>query len=85
MYQRKLVRLGQKGLTVARVKKTETNMKKIIKETMIEQKRDERSREIREENTIIHRVKESNDENPAQGKQHDLDFFHTLCTEELGL
>ena len=59
------------------------NMRKIVKETMLEHKKNEKSRETREENIIIHRVEESKAKNSVQRKKDDTDFFNTLCTEIL--
>ncbi len=60
-------------------------VRKIVKNTMMEHKKDEKSRETREENIIIHRVPESNSEDPEERKGADTKFFQSLCTDVLGI
>ena len=52
---------------------------------MNEQKLDEKSREEREGNIIIYRLKESTQADPASRVKEDTDFFKSLCTEALGI
>lgn len=78
--------------TWAEVVKNKTNevggdkveeMKKIVKDSIYEQKMDEISKERREENIIIYRVPESNEAEASGRKSHDTSFFNSLCTDAL--
>ncbi len=68
---------------IPRAGPSDDSIKKIVKNTMIEHKMDEKSRESREENIVIHRVPESQEKEAEERKQADVDFFQDLCTEVL--
>ena len=64
---------------------SDDSIKKIVKNTMVEHKLDEKSRETREENMIIYRVPESQAEEADERKRDDSDFFEELCTDVLDI
>ena len=60
-----------------------TDIKKIVKDSLYEQKMDEISKERREENIIIYRAPESTETEAGDRKSHDTSFFNSLCTDIL--
>ena len=61
----------------------EGNVQKIVQETILQQKKDDKSREDRESNIIIFNAKESSDPSPGKRKFQDEQFFNKLCVESL--
>ncbi len=65
--------------------KTETqpSFRAIMKETLVEQKKEEADRENRENNIIIYNVDESEKVNAGDHTEDNMTFFKTLCEEVL--
>ena len=59
------------------------NVQKIVQETILQQKKEDKSREDRECNVIVYNVKESSEPSPGIRKVEDERFFEKLCVEAL--
>ena len=59
------------------------NMKKIMKETLQQQKQEKEDNEKRENNLVLFNVPESKFGNPKEKENEDLQVFHQFCAEGL--
>ena len=62
-----------------------TDFRKVVKEALENQKKEEAEKDQREMNLIIYRAKESTEEDGDKRKEDDTKFFNDLCVEALSI
>ena len=62
-----------------------TDFRKVVKEALDTQKKEEAEKDQRDMNLIIYRAEESTEEDGEKRKEHDNKFFKDLCVEALGI
>ena len=62
-----------------------TDFRKVVKEALDTQKKEEAEKDQREMNVIIYRAKESAEEDSEKQKEEDEKYFEGLCVDALGI